>query len=85
MDKVEELHEAARTMSSIPELAWLQEMRPITELCSGEQAHLFIRGLTLSHLDATLKHSQEAQRFLGGDLEAEFANRGIDAVSHRPL
>ena len=55
-------------------------MRPITEFCAGDQAHLFARGLTLSHMDATLKQHREAQRFLGGDIEAELAARGVEVI-----
>jgi predicted dienelactone hydrolase len=85
MDNVEEMHETARTMTFPGELAWLpKEMRPIAELCSGEQAHLFVRGLTLCHMDAVLKRQEEAQRFLAGDLEAELAVRGVDVIMHSP-
>jgi hypothetical protein len=31
-----------------------------------------------------LKRREEAQRFLAGDLEAELAARGVDAIVHRP-
>jgi len=55
-------------------------MRPIAELCSGEEAHLFVRGLTLCHLDASLKRRPEAQAFLTGDVEAELAKRGVSAM-----
>ena len=54
-------------------------MRPIGELCSGEQAGVFVRGLTLGHLEATLNGREEAQRFWRGDLEEELARRGVDA------
>jgi dienelactone hydrolase len=85
MDNVEELHEAVRTMPWPGELSWLpQEMKPITELCSGEQAHLFVRGLTVCHLDATLKRQDEAQRFLAGDMEAALASRGVEVLVHEP-
>lgn len=85
MDNVEELHETVRTMPWTGELAWIpKEMRPIAELCSGEQAHLFVRGLTLCHMDAILRRQEEAQRFLLGDLEAELAMRGVDAIVHKP-
>src|ERR1700732_4598062 len=30
-------------------------MRPMAELPSGERAHAFVRGLTLAHMDATLR------------------------------
>lgn len=86
MDNVEQQHETARTMPWTGELAWIpKEMRPIAELCSGEQAHLFVRGLTLCHMDATLRRQEKAQRFLIGDMEAELAVRGVDViVQQRP-
>jgi predicted dienelactone hydrolase len=84
MDNVEEMHETVRNMPFTGELAWIpKEMRPIAELCSGEQAHLFVRGLTLCHLDATLGQRDEARRFLSGDIEAELAQRGVDAIVHK--
>ena len=86
MDNVEEMHETVRSMPFTGELAWIpKEMRPIAELCSGEQAHLFVRGLTLCHLDAILRQREEAQRFLSGDIEAELAQRGVDAIVHKPF
>jgi dienelactone hydrolase len=85
MDGVEQLHEAVRAMSFPGELAWLpKEMRPIAELCSGEHARLFVRGLTLCHLDAVLGRQERARRILDGDLDAELAQRGVDAFAHRP-
>jgi dienelactone hydrolase len=85
MDNVEQLHEAVRAMTFPGELAWIpQQMRPIAELCSGQQAHLFTRGLALCHLDAALKQKAAAQRFLFRDLEAELAARGVEAIMHQP-
>ncbi len=85
MDNVEEVHETARKMQFPEELAWIpKEMRPISELCSGEQAHLFVRGLTLCHMDAILRRQEEALRFLAGDIEAELAERGVDVIVHKP-
>jgi hypothetical protein len=85
MDDVEELHEAVRKMPLPPELAYVQrEMLPITELCSGQQAELFVRGLTLCHLDATLRQEGEAERFLAGDIAAELAKRDVAAIVHKP-
>jgi dienelactone hydrolase len=52
-------------------------------LCSGEQAHLFVRGLTLCHMDAVLRRQAGAQQFLSGDLEAELGARGVDVMVHR--
>ena len=85
MDDVEHLHEAVRTMPFTGELAWIQkEMRPIAELCSGEHAHMFVSGLTLCHLDAILGQQEPARQFLLGAIEAELAQRGVDAIVHRP-
>lgn len=85
MDNVEKMHETVRKMSFTGELAWIpKEMRPIAELCSGEQAHLFVRGLTLCHMDAILRRQEEAQRFLAGDMKAELAVRGVDVIVHKP-
>lgn len=83
VDNIEELHEFARTMPVPPELAWLHdEMRPFSELCSSEHAHIFVRGLTLSHFDAALKNRREAQEFLAGDVEAQLAARGVEAIEY---
>ena len=84
MDNVEAMHEMVRAMTFPPELAWLQqEMRPISELCSGEQAHLFVRGLTLCHMDAVLKQHAEARRVLDGAIDEQLAKRGVDVLLHR--
>jgi predicted dienelactone hydrolase len=81
VDQVEEMHERLRTMPMPPELRYLgEEMRPIAELCSGEQANLFVRGLTLSHFDAALKGGEEARRFLASDMAAQLAPRGVEAI-----
>jgi len=80
MDHVEEMHEWVRKMPVPPELAYLaQEMRPIAELCSGEKANLFVRGLTLCHMDATLRRREDAREFLAGDVEGQLAARGVEA------
>jgi predicted dienelactone hydrolase len=84
LDNVEEVHEMVRVMTFPANLAWMtEEMRPIGELCSGEQAHLLIRGLTVCHMDAVLRQQEEARRFLGGDIEAELAARGVDVIAHK--
>jgi hypothetical protein len=54
------------------------------ELCSREQAHLFVRGLTLCHLDATLRRQEAARRFWAGDVEAELAVRGVEGRVYGP-
>jgi predicted dienelactone hydrolase len=82
IDDVEGEHEALRAMSLPGEAAWIPAaMRPIAELASGEQAHVFVRGLTLAHLDATLRGLDAARGFLDGDVEAELAKRGVEAIA----
>ena len=85
VDDVERAHEAFRTMNPVPpELADMQrEMIPIAQLSSGEQAHLWIRGLTLAHMDAFLKEQREAKQFLAGDIEGGLAKRGVEVILHR--
>jgi dienelactone hydrolase len=82
VDDVEQAHETFRSMELPGPAAWIpRQMRPITELCPGEQAHVFVRGLTLCHLDAVLRESEPARRLLRDGLDAELARRGIDAYS----
>jgi hypothetical protein len=84
MDDFAELHEKVRAMEWPGDLAWMpKEMLPIAELCSEEEARLFVRGLTLCHMDAVLRQNEGAQRFLAGDIEAALAARGVDAVVYR--
>jgi dienelactone hydrolase len=81
MDNVEDLHEAFRTMPVTGDLAAIQrDMLPISELCSGEEAHLCVRGLTLCHMDAILKEQQAARNFWMQDIEAQLKNSGVDAI-----
>jgi dienelactone hydrolase len=56
------------------------DIEPQAGHCSPEQAHVFVRGLTLCHLDAILRRQESAQRFWGGDIEAELAGRGVDVL-----
>jgi hypothetical protein len=44
---------------------------------------LFVRGLALAHLDATLGRRTEAARFLRDDVERAFAAKGIPVESVR--
>lgn len=84
LDDVEGAHEAVRHTKFPGEAAWIPEaMRPIAELSSGEQAHTFVRGLALAHLDATLRQRKVAERFLDGDVEAELAARGVEAIAQQ--
>lgn len=84
LDNAEQVHETVRAMTFPQDLAWMTEaMRPISELCSGSQAKLFVRALTLCHMDATLKQQEDARRFLDGDVQAELAARGVDVMAHK--
>ena len=54
VDNVEQAHEQLRA-ASLPEVSWIsREMRPIAELCTGEEAHRRIQSHTLAHLNAAL-------------------------------
>ncbi len=83
MDNVEQQHEAMQTMKLPPELSYLKtETRPIGELCSGESANLFVRGLAVCHLDAFLKRKRPAQDLLASNVPSELSKRSIDAFLH---
>jgi dienelactone hydrolase len=85
VDDVEGEHEAIRAASLPGDAAWIPAaMQPIDQLSSGEQAHLFVRGLTLAHLDATLRGSEAAAAFLAGDVVATLAERGVEAMAYQP-
>jgi predicted dienelactone hydrolase len=82
VDDVEREHEEFRAMTLPGDAAWIPgAMRPISELCPGSEAHDFVRGLTLAHLDASLRQSEAAERFLGTEAEAALAARGVDAAA----
>jgi dienelactone hydrolase len=81
IDDVERRHESFRTASFAGPVVDIQtRTRPITELCSGAEAHLFVRGLTVAHFDATLRGRSQAEQFLDGDLSGELARREIGAT-----
>ena len=55
MDNVEQAHEQLRAASLPPEASWIsREMRPIAELCTGEEAHRQIQSYTVAHLTTAL-------------------------------
>jgi hypothetical protein len=84
IDNVEQEHEAFRNARMPAEVAQMQnEMRPISELCSGEQAHLWVRGLTLAHMDAFLRDRHEARLFLASNIEGEMSKRGVDVILYK--
>jgi predicted dienelactone hydrolase len=83
LDDVEGEHEALRAITLPGDAAWITAaMRPMSELCPGAQAHDFVRGLTLAHLDATVRESHAAERFLAAGADAALAARGVDAAAH---
>ena len=85
IDSVDEVHEAVRAATLPGEASWIPAaMRPIAELSSGDQAHTFVSGLTLAHMDATLRSSEAAHQLLSGDLEAVLAKHRVEAFVHRP-
>jgi dienelactone hydrolase len=59
------------------------EFAPLPGQCTPQQAHELVRGLTLCHLDATLREQPAAQRLWRGDVEAALAARGIAATDVR--
>ena len=80
-DRVEETHELFRVMPQDPLFEHIQKaIPPITELVPGERAHLAIRGLAVTHMDAHLRGDEAAARLLAGDVRATLAARGV-AVS----
>jgi predicted dienelactone hydrolase len=84
MDNVEEMHETVRQMTFPEELSWIpREMKPISQLSSGDQAHVFVRGLTLAHMDAVLKRSEEARLFWQSNIVQQLAARDVEAVEHQ--
>jgi predicted dienelactone hydrolase len=77
-DYAEQAHEWFRTMPHPGEGAWISAAMPrIEELCPAEHAYVFVRGLGLAHMDAFLKEHSTAARFLGGDIAAVLAARGV--------
>ena len=65
VDDVEQAHESLRQSTPPGEAAWIPAaMRPLADLCSPERAHETVRGLTLAHLDTTLRGDRAARDFL---------------------
>lgn len=85
VDDVEGEHEALRAALLPGDAAWMPAaMRPASELCTGEQAHEFIRGLALAHFDASLRQQGAAERFLAAGAEAALAAHGVAAFAYPP-
>lgn len=57
IDEIAKMHEGFRTAPMPPELAAIQkEMLPMSELTSEEDAHRFVRDVTLAHFEEFLPH-----------------------------
>jgi dienelactone hydrolase len=54
------------------------------QACPAQAAHRFTRGLTLAHLDAMLKDSPAAQRFLARDAISALHRHGVHAIQYQP-
>lgn len=83
-DRVEQVHELFRMMPPpgvFEDVA--KAVPPISELCPGEHAYLFVRGLGLAHMDAYLKGSESAAQLLAGDIRALLKGRGVSVTQYR--
>jgi predicted dienelactone hydrolase len=50
--------------------------------CSPDQAHAFVKSLSLAHFDDVLKGDTDGRAFLSKDLETLLSTRGVKAVLH---
>lgn len=56
VDEIEKMHETFRTAPVPPELAEIQkQMLPMSELTSADEAHRFLREITLAHFEQFLR------------------------------
>jgi dienelactone hydrolase len=77
-DDVEASHEGLRSMELPGDAAWIPgAMRPASELCPGDEAHAFTRGLALAHLDAALRRCDLAAAILAAGAKDALAARKI--------
>jgi hypothetical protein len=84
-DDVLASHEKVRAMTFAGEAARMPAaMLPASELCGEKESHAFTRGLTLAHLDASLRDDPAAAAFLAGRAVAELAARHIDGYAYLP-
>lgn len=79
-DRIEEIHELFRMMPPpiFDQLA--KAIKPIHELAAPESAYRFVRGLGLAHMDAHVRGSEAAARFLAGDVVAALRAQGVAAT-----
>lgn len=90
-DRVEQVHDMFRTMAPVlmggamggadaPDLSGvLGGMKTSAELCPGDHAYAFLRGLGLAHMDAHLRGDPAARALLEEDPRTLLAARGIEA------
>ena len=86
-DRASETHESYRRNylsgefpdPEIDAIALGNAMRPIAELCTGEQAGSVARALCVAHLDACLRERAEARSFLEEEIAAALTDRGLTA------
>jgi len=82
VDDVETAHESLRLDTLPGDAAWIPAaMRPLAELCPPARAHEAIRGLTLAHLDATLRDDRRAEAFLRDAATTGLPALGIDTLA----
>lgn len=79
-DRIEEIHELFRMMPPPIFDTLVKSIKPISELCASEAAYKFVRGLGLAHMDAHVRGSEAAARFLAGDLPATLRAQGVAAT-----
>jgi len=78
-DQVEQVHELFRMMPPPVFDQVAKDIKPIAELCAGDPAYRFTRGLGLAHMDAHLRGDEGAKSFLDGDLVGLLAAEGVVA------
>jgi len=78
-DEVEQIHELFRMMPPPVFDQVAKDIKPIAELCSGESAYQFVRGLGLAHMDAYLKADPAAKRFLDENVTDALSARQVVA------
>jgi dienelactone hydrolase len=78
-DRIEEIHELFRMMPPPIFDTLVSAIKPISELAAPESAYRFVRGLGLAHMDAHVRGSEAAARFLSGDLVATLRDQGVTA------
>ena len=82
VDTAERLHEMFRMMGKVPGVPLARPLSPISELATGKQSQLAVRGLTLAHMDKHVKGEADAGKFLGRDPVEELGGLGVPVDIH---